>query len=70
MSTKQGDMAEITKLDVNSIKLRFTKKIGGQYGDGETVPEGETLGAGNYRMICYIATESGLVQSYVYLELK
>ena len=41
-----------------------------QYGDGSEVPEGETLTAGNYRMICYIATESGLVQSYVYLELK
>jgi hypothetical protein len=41
-----------------------------EYSDGTAVDESATLGRGTYRMVCYLATEEGLVQSYVYLNVQ
>ena len=41
-----------------------------EHEDGGEISQSETLGRGVYRMACYLATDEGLVQSYVYLELK
>lgn len=38
--------------------------------DGSAVDESSSLGKGTYRMTCYLATDDGLAQSYVYLVLE
>ena len=41
-----------------------------EYANGEAVAEDAVLGVGTYRMVGYLATETGLVQSYVYLTIS
>lgn len=41
-----------------------------EYENGEAVAEGASLGKGIYRMMCYLATDDGLAQSYVYLTVQ
>ena len=38
--------------------------------DGNAIGEGDNLGAGTYRMMCYLGTDDGLAQSYIYLIIK
>ena len=38
-----------------------------EYENGGAVGENDSLGAGTYRMTCYLNTADGLAQSYVYL---
>ena len=40
-----------------------------EYENGEAVAEGATLGKGTYRLMCYLATEDGIAQSYTYLQI-
>ena len=42
-----------------------------EFESGETVPQDGTLTVGNtYRMMCYLQTDDGLAQSYVYLTIE
>ena len=41
-----------------------------EYADGGAVNSSGELGAGSYRMMCYLNTADGLAQSYIYLEIK
>ncbi len=41
-----------------------------EYENGAAVDADATLGKGTYRMMCYLATDDGLAQSYVYLTVK
>ena len=41
-----------------------------EYENGSPVDENATLGLGTYRMMCYLMTDDGLAQSYVYITLS
>lgn len=41
-----------------------------EYANGEEVPEGQSLGKGTYRMLCYLPTADGLAESYAYVVLN
>ncbi|MBQ3000398.1 MAG: hypothetical protein IJD63_01475 [Oscillospiraceae bacterium] len=41
-----------------------------EYENGTAVDADATLGKGTYRMMCYLATDDGLAQSYVYLTVE
>ncbi len=41
-----------------------------EYENGDAVDTDASLGKGSYRMMCYLATDEGLAQSYVYLSVE
>lgn len=40
-----------------------------QDGNGNSISESQSLGAGTYRMTCYLLTSAGLAHSYIYLTI-
>ena len=63
---------EIERMIIIEILAYGTPFIGatleGQ--NGEAIGENDSLGKGNYRMMCYFNTSDGLAQGYVYLILE
>ncbi len=70
--TKDGysysEIERMINLEILSYGLPYSGAVL-EYADGTAVSD-ESLGAGTYRMMCYLATSDGLAQSYIYLTLE
>lgn len=74
---KTADKDKYTKAELERIAMIEILKHGApfagatlEYSDGRAISDTDALGKGSYRIMCYLATNDGLAQSYVYLNLK
>ena len=58
------------KIDSAFMDIEAQNQDGQLMIEYNAIAQDEALGKGTYRMICYLATDKGLAQSYVYLTVQ